>query len=295
MIAIWILLGVLTFITGVIILHFVSFYVVNHMFRKYKHETLVKGKRFRFYLNGQPNIMLSRYHNTLYDVDDYDDDEKFARRDLFEFGGMMFSFSHGKDFLDAHDPYCEGKVKYYGLYSIDGEKFWRSFWWGSHLHDNPFIRQKCMGVYLFDAFKMKFIDKRVMDDAPVRVKIPYVSTIKNDVYHDKRGGQQPIKEMNWWYEEYRYESAFLRWLGIGHMFQKHKVYLEFDSSMGLGSDWDSWKGGVYAAGIPIRKDTEPELFGLYKRVSAGNMDAMSRFHVRTKERIYKFIHDDHKY
>lgn len=293
MIAIWILLGVLAFIAGILILHFVSFYVVNHMFKKYKWETIIKGKRFRFYLNGQPNIMLSRYHNTKYDVED--DDEKFAHRDLLEFGGMMFSFSHGKDFLEPTNPYCEGKSKYYGLYSVDGEKFWRSFWWGTHLYDNPFIRQKCTGVYLFDPYTMEFIDKHEMEDSPEKMKIPYVEVIRDDVYYDKRGGQQPIREMNWWYEEYRYESAFLRRLGIGDMFQKRRVYLEFDSSTGLGSEWDTWKGGVYASAIPVRKDTEPELFRLYKRVVAGHFNAILKFETRTKERILQFIHQDRKY
>ena len=299
MIIIYIILGI---IISIFILHFVGLYISDIIRKKYRSKFGYKiGNRITIDVTCEKSLMVSTYHNTTYDYDD--DTNEFAHDITLTIGGFYIRFRYGKDFYVPEHYIEEGKVRYYGLYSIDSEKFWRSIWWGKHLYDNPFACVKFVGCRYMNMDTGKWVNRDTIEDC-YNIKPPYVVLEEKDTtYINKNNVEQYVPLITWHLEKMVWCVPFLKWIGLSKLYQRKKYDLEFSISQngsktfnGIGCDGyegsNSWKGGVYGASIQLNK--YPEILHNMKYANS-NIQYLNKFKLNLLDLIDYFMKEEKKY
>lgn len=290
----WILLG---FVSLIFIFHFVSMRVVKHVrrSRKYWNDEIFKNwnirvlkGRFELYLTPSTSIMItkSRYHKLNYD----DEIRKYSHSITLEIGGLWLRYEYGHNFL-TDENWSEGeRTKYYGLYSIDGELFWKSIWWGTKLYDNPFRRMKHLSTCIWNMSSNEMISKRTFDkfsdEYDKDQEFPYISVLTDTTYVDKLGKSSHVKEIKFWIEEIKW-TWYLFHRHILKCWAKTRCYLEFETT-GIGVGKNDWKGQTTASSINITN--EKELYRQYKKTRKNPSESNKRvLNVMMQNRIRNFM------
>lgn len=269
-----------------IILHIVMVKNKKWINSHLKSNTIYKGKRVHLYFNGgNPSLMVTVRHFTK-DAEEYTDGD-FAKQIWIRFGGFMFLFKYGHDFLEAdHYTFSDDISKYYGVMSYDGE-IPSTLWWGNNIYDLIWFRTQFVGTYLFDLDTCGFTEVHDIVSYPPTIELNDTTyTCKNDMV-------KPCKNIKFWLVERRYESKILQWLGVAHLFQKKHVYLEFDTT-GIGHDYDD-DNFVTGSSIVLRETTDGELLDLYHHMISGHVNMKSRLHLKLMNRVHDFMTHDKNY
>lgn len=264
---------------------------------KYWNNRVYKGDRFQIFLTKSRDLMLAFHH--YYNELNYDDDKRtYAKELVVHFGGFHIFWKYGHEFLDPTKWSEDSKTKYYGLYCIDGwHGGWDNIWWGTHIYDLPWRRCRHSGTFIWDKNKNQLLNQYELKEAPL------FKVMKNTIYINKIGNAQLVPKIEWTLVERNWESPMLRWIGIAKWVKKKIVYLEFDCSNdgnkdfnGIGVIKNEWKGGTYGSAIRIEKNSEPEIWKLYKSVVIRkNERRLQRFKNILENRITRFMLTDGQY
>ena len=264
---------------------------------KYWNERVYKSDRCQVFLTRSHDLMVAFHH--YYDELDYDDERTYAKELVIHFGGFHIFWKFGHNFLDKTKWSEDSKTKYYGLYCIDGKE-WSAIWWGKHLYDIPWRRCKPTGTFVWDKNQNILLNKKVLENTD---NFPFFKVMENTIYFNKNREAQNVPKITWSVTEINWESPLLRLFGLAKRFKKKIVYLDFDCSNngdkdfnGIGVIMNDWKGGVYGSSIRIEKNTEPEIWELYKSVVIRkNERGLQRFKNVLEHRITRFMLTDQQY
>lgn len=244
-----ILYTILTIIALIFVFHFIGIHINKSFgFKIGKHITIQR--------TFDKSLMVSTYHATSYE---YDEPEKeYAKNISLTIGRFWIQFKYGHNFIIPTHYIEEGKMKNYGLYCIDDETFWRSFWWGTHLYDNPFAPSYFLGCWYMNMDNGKWVNRNDIEDY-YNLKSPYiVLEEKNVTYVNKNGTEQNVPLITWHIEKRSWCPAILKRIGLSKLYQKTHIDLEFVISQngdkqfnGIGVIYNDFKGGVYGSSIQL--------------------------------------------
>lgn len=299
MIIIYTILGI---IVSVLLIHFIGLYVSDYIRKHYRSKFGYKiGKRITIDITSEKSIMVSTYHNTCYNYDD--DTNEYAHDITFTIGGFYIRYRYGKDFYVPEHYIEDGKSRYYGLYSIDGERWWRAIWWGKHLYDNPFTCGYFLGCWYMNMDNGEWVNQNDIEDY-YNIKAPFVLLEEKDtVYVNKNNVEQHVPLITWHIEKRLWCPAILKWIGLSKLYRKNRTDLEFSISQngdehfnGIGVNgyegYNTWKGGVYGAGIQLNNYSE-----LYKQINLANKNVyyLNIFKLNALNLIENFMKNEKKY
>lgn len=287
---------IFSFIVGILIIHFIGL-KISSVVRKKWGTGLFRNDMFNISADGQKDLMVVMNHYNKLWCEDFD--FKFTHAIDFIIGGFSFTFRYGHDYYEA-DPDGDNDYssKYYGLYSVDGEYFWREFCWGIKRWDNPFKATKFLGCWVYDVYNYKMTPlnklREYSDDYDPNIKFPYLFVVKDTTYTDKAGETYPVEEIRWWLEERRWTTLFMSKIGLGRFFQLKRVDLAFESKTELGVKRDSWKGGVIGGDIWLNQ--YPELYKTYNLITEKDYrNLTNKFRLTLRELTNNFMSKDRKY
>lgn len=182
----YIISTILSCVVSIIIIHFVGLWISSVIRKINKKWSLKLGKHVDIQTTSDPSLIVHYYHYYNWYIEEESYGEKmFAKNINIIIGGFSINirFGHvglGKD--DEDGDFCESKS--YGFYSIDSEKWWRDFWWGENMYDNPFAPTKFLGCWVADIDNGKLINKNYLDnyhkDYNPSLKFPYVYEKENE-------------------------------------------------------------------------------------------------------------------
>lgn len=279
-----------------LLLHWIFYPITQHVLKhrriKYGDIKLYSGKHVKILLDNRYDLMLTTDHF----YEKYKFDNEYAHNIILHIGGLYISCKYGHDFIVDKNPEEESTTHYYGLYCVDSPVWtWDTWWWGTHLYNLPWLRMEHIGTFDYDMSNNTLVKYEFKPGCNCD-EHPYARIMKNCVYHDKNGGVQEINEIKWKLTERRYTSKLLQWLGLGNMFPKRYIDLEFDSDSEMGVRTGSWKGGVMGGGIKIDKKTEPRIWELYiDGVKHGDERVLKLLKTRIDMRIDFFMTKERKY
>ena len=287
---------IFSIISLIFILHFVGLPISRNIRKKrpvYKDRLFTLGKRFSVYSTSDKSLMLVKHRLSSWDYEDYYDTKPKSNMEVFTkditvvIGGFSFCFKY------SHKPFIEnseGKMMCYGLYSVDGEKWWGDIWWGHKIYQNPFRRNKFVGCWIYDFDKQELVNREKFK----HYDYPLLVEQQNVMYVDKSGDTYPVGIIKWWVEERQWVMPFLKWLHIEKLFKPLTcVDLSFDTNTELGVKRGSWKGGVMGSSINLNR--EPELFESYMHVTRHNKELTPTLKKIFLERINSFMTTERRY
>ena len=302
----WLIFTIFSCIVSIFIIHFVGLGISSAIRKKNKGWGIKLGKHVEVSITSEPSLIVHYYHYYKWYIEEESYDNKmFAKNLNIIIGGFSINIRYGHEGVadsdESYGDFCNSKS--WGLYSIDGEKFWRDFWWGKKIYDNPFAPTKFLGGWILDVangelINRKFLDKFEKEYNP-NFKFPYVYEKENDIYVNKNCEKQIVPFIHFWYEMRAWTLPILYWLKLSWLYQMKRVDLDFNIESigtpfnGIGANADSdWKGGVYGTGIKIDSS---EMLNMFNSIANGNMYSVSRFNSCTNGIIYDFMRLQHKY
>jgi hypothetical protein len=206
---------------------------------------------------------------------------------MIQYAGLCFVYKWGHKGIDAEYSY----ELQYGLYSFDNKKWWDTIWFGKHMYNNPFRPMHFSGCYYYDKINGKLIKRTEQFEFE---KIPFVRKDTDTYYNSANGEKQSVNRILWYIEERRWEVGALHYIGLGKLFRKVSVDLTFDTDSALGTNRDTWKGGVMGASINLNNDHK-KAYKLYKEALKYHGFEVLQFNQEIDIIIDNFMYNDRKY
>ena len=257
--------------------HFISFFFVRKIkknpYDEYRKEIFRHNDFFiEGVLYGTPDIMVTIRKSGF----------KHSKIWII-YGGFSIEFNYKTDDVSGRT-----KIKHYGLYSVDGELFWEEFWWGEEIYMNPFrLNTKLYDMVIDIKNRKKYETKYI-----VPYESPYVWKLQDTVYINKNGEHQPVHEITFWVEETMWVVPFLHFLHLDKLYNWRRVAIWFDTNEGLGTDRDTWDGGVCGAMIDI--NDEKSFVKAYDKYMSGQM-TRSQFRQILNGHVHHFMKEERKF
>lgn len=257
--------------------------------------------QFSYYLTKYVHYTYSKFNTDMkfsvfQQIDRYD---SFSHSVILSYGGINLSFRFGHNYSSDYD-----KLYLFGFVSQDCELLWADFCiYNPFKHQNSYFSCPWFpGFYLGE----RELNPNTGELIPINThdydyEHQYITTLTNVHYTGNDNQTHPVSEINFWITERRWTSILLHKLNLDSLYTFRRVDLEFEVSdkLGLGSQRDSWKGGVIASSVQL-KDNLLDLFDQCVQCSKNkyycNIDeTIASFKSEISNRINYFLTEEHSY